>query len=185
MQIGTARGREKQTPQKIDCPRHVFLFGWQFSLSCRVHTDYSIRQKRSSAFTCGTDRLTCCHSPLSCFSHFLHPLRLAVRACQSLTESNTPCQRSAAWNNTRWEQNNYTAFISTYPSGQEYKAVMHWWKCKGLCWTTAQLLLSTYKWNNASPSMRILHRKLCMKFRTGFMGLLQVTFLSGPKLHIR
>lgn len=50
--------REKQTLQIIDYPCHVLVREWQFSLSCRVHADYSIRQKDVRRFTCGTVRLT-------------------------------------------------------------------------------------------------------------------------------
>ena len=102
MQMGAQT--EKQTLRIIDDPCYVFVREWQFSLSCRVHADYSIRQKDWQCFTsrcCGMACLAFHLSHISCSSLFLHPLRHSLRACQFLTESNTTCQESAVWTDMR------------------------------------------------------------------------------------
>lgn len=90
---------EKQTQQIIDDPCHVFVREWQFSLSCRVHADYSIRQKEFHTRWKDWQRFTwCCGmaclsfsliSPLSTSSLFVClslSLSLALFLCVSVTD---------------------------------------------------------------------------------------------------
>lgn len=89
---------EKQTQQIIDDPCHVFVREWQFSLSCRVHADYSIRQKEFHTRWKDWQRFTwCCGMACLSFS-LISPLSTSsLFVCLSLSLSRSLSVRVSYW----------------------------------------------------------------------------------------